>query len=406
MAYYSDQGATIMQGVGSYFDGAIAPRPSAFKDGSFGRQVDVPPGALMAFRDGSMGAFFDADDAATPRSFQDGSLGSYFDAAEAAPIARPERYPLRGKLRAYQDGMFGRHLPDAEMPGPEESFEGGIFHALGLPLFINGQEVEGPTTIQHGMPPDGEQAEAISLEQQGMITDNLYSATAHLGFPEGDPRAYLEGSLGPGSGLIPTGLPEGNLIAYDQGILGSALQGLGSLFGGASDKFTIDMTDAQWVKELKSALVVALTNLGITEPINTISDDWYLSPYWNGNATGMTRDWANTYQEKVNPAASTGLLMRDAGSVAYPTPTGIVTMVAQGVGITTEFTPANYPKLYAFMQAQAEGADKFTIVPPIASESEKIRKAGMLSTGNMSLLLLGGVGLMAVGFIGYNLLRK
>ena len=85
MAYYSDQGSTIMQGVGAYFGGAIAPRPSAFKDGSFGRRVDNPPGALMAFQDGSLGAFFDADDAATPRSFQDGSLGEFFSGTKWNP---------------------------------------------------------------------------------------------------------------------------------------------------------------------------------------------------------------------------------------------------------------------------------------------------------------------------------
>lgn len=397
MAYYSDQGTTIMQGVGAYFDGALAPRPMAFKDGSFGRQVDNPPGALM--------------------TFQDGSLGSYFDATEPAPVARPERYALTGKLMAYQDGSFGRHLPDFEPPGPEDSFEGGIFHALGLPLFINGEEVTEPVTIHHGAPAA---AEAMEMRVPGTVGngnagEGLYSATAHLGFPEGEPRAYHDGSLGPESGFLPIGLPSGPLMARDEGILGRGhvpLQGLGKSWFGSNgaDQFTIDLTDAQWVKELKTALVVALTNLGITEPLNTIDEDWYLSPYWNGKATGMTRDWASTYQEKVNPAASTGLLMLDSGKFAYPTVTGIVAMVAQGVGITAEFTPANYPKLYAFMQEQTNlgdgGLDRFVIVPPFASEADKIRKSGVLSTSNLTLLVLGGVGIAAVGFIGYNMLRR
>ena len=53
-----------------------------------------------------------------------------------------------------------------------------------------------------------------------------------------------------------------------------------------------------------------------------------------------------------------------------------------------------------------EGLDNFVIVPPFASEADKIREAGVLSTSNISLLVLGGVGLAAVGFISYNLLRK
>jgi hypothetical protein len=387
MAYYSDQGATIMQGVGSYFDGARAPVEMAFKDGTFGAQVDNPPGALMSFRDGSLGRYFEADDAATPRSFQDGSLGSYFDATDPAPIGRPERYPLRGRLRAYKDGSFGRHLPDSNPPGPEEAFEGGIFHAM----TVRGN----PENTPSALPSSG-----MGMAEDGSVMPMLST----LPCTEGDPREFRDGILGNPlyDSSYSEGLPFGPPRAFQEGVLG---------LGAAVSTFVIDMTDPQWVKELKTALVVALTNLGITDPINTVDEDWYTSPYWNGKATGMTRDWANTYQEKVNPAASTGLLMRDTGDVAYPTVSGILAMVAQGVGITPEFNPTNYPNLYTLMQKAAalgpdESLESFRVVEPFTSEANKIRQASVFNISNLSLYLMGGVALAAVGVIGYTMVSE
>lgn len=403
-----------MQGVGSFFDGAKAPRPSSFKDGVFGAPQATEPGALMSFQDGSLGSFFEADDAATPRSFQDGSLGSYFDGMARPP--RPEGYALQGKLMAYQDGTFGRHVPDSEGPGKEQAFEGGIFHALGLPLFIDGNKHDGPLTIQHGTPSEGDTV-TLSLPEYYALKDGggpaVATPTEHLGFPEGSPRSYMDGSLGPESGFIAEGLPSGPLMAFDEGVLGRGhipMSGLGFWDKSSGDTFVIDMTDKQWVKELKAALVMSLTSLGITEPLNTLDEDWYVSPFWNGKATGMTREWAGMFQEKINPAASTGLLIRDTGKLAYPTVTGIVQLVSTGVGVSADFNATSFPKLYAFMQEVAKagegGLDRFVIVPPFASEGDKIRKGGIMSVTNVSLMVMGGVGLAAVGFIAYNLLRK
>jgi len=414
MAYYSQQGATIMQGVGSFFDGAKAPRPSSFKDGVFGAPQATDPGALMAFQDGSLGAYFGGDIASEPRAFQDGSLGSYFDGM--ARPARPERYALQGKLMAYQDGTFGRYIPDSSGPGEEKAFEGGIFHALGMPLFVDGKQITGPMTIQHGTPPEDQvMAVAQQLAEQMVIKEGgmVATPTEHLGFPEGSPRAYMDGSLGPESGFIAEDLPNGPLLAYDEGVLGMQhvpMSGLG-FWDKSGNGFVIDMTDPQWVKELKAAVVMSLTSLGITEPLNTLDEDWYVSPYWNGKASGMTREWAEVYQEKVNPAASKGLLIRDTGKVAYPTVTGIVNLVQSGVGISAEFNPTSFPKLYAFMQevaklGEGETLDSFTIVAPFASEGDKIRKGGIMSVSTVSMVALGGVAVLAIGFIGYNLLRK
>lgn len=387
MAYYSQQGATIMQGVGSFFEGK-PPVAMAFKDGSFGAPMMPGPGAL--------------------RSYQDGSLGEYFDTP--AQIARPERYDLDGSLMSFRDGSLGARMP-GDMPGADQAYEGGILHALGLPLFVNGKEVTGPLTIRHGSPED-----TPAPLDSGASNAMVQSMVSQTGVPEGEARAYGDGILGRPedySDVYAEGLPSGPMMAYDEGVLGmrairsSRTHSVSGL--GASDQFVIDMKDPQWVKELKTALVYGLTAIGITEPMNTLDTDWYESPYWNGKATGLTRDWANLYRDKVNPQASTGLLLRDAGSVAYPTVTGIVTLVSSGVGVNAgAFTPQQFPRLYAFMQEMAklgEGGKlgHFRIEPPYESEAAKIRTASAMSMSNLSLMVMGGVALAAVGVIGYTL---
>jgi hypothetical protein len=394
MAYYSDQGTTIMQGVGNlgeFFEADDASTPRSYTDGSLGEFFEADDASTpRSYTDGSLGEFFEADDASTPRSFTDGSLGEFFS-ADSISVPRPERYAMPGELQAYQDGMFGRYMPGSSESGAEEAFEGGIFHALGLPLFIDGKQVDGPLSITHGNP-----AESVAPVSEN-AGPGLHSSTSELGIPEGNARSFNDGILGPMYADVETG----GLVAYDQGVLG------------AVDVFVIDMKDPQWVKELKAALVMSLAGMGIVEPINVLSDEFYASPYWDGRSSGMVRDWAETYQSKINQQASKGLLMLDNGNVAVPTVTGIGAIIQTGVGIQpATFTPANFPKLYAFQQevvkiGSAGTLDSFRLILPYASEAEKIRQAGgIMNMSNLSLWLLGGVGAVAIGFIGYNLLRK
>lgn len=141
MAYYSGSGQTIRQGaagLGRYFQGE-APPVHAFRSG-----VLSGLGEFMSWAPGT--------EVPTVQSFRDGILGS--DSRNWSTIPGEGK---AGALMAYKDGSLGQYEQAAAGLGRFQQAAAGIgatyeqaAAGIGYPLYMDGQLVQRPMTLYHG----------------------------------------------------------------------------------------------------------------------------------------------------------------------------------------------------------------------------------------------------------------
>lgn len=298
-------------------------------------------------------------------------LGEYFDAAQGAAPPAP--------VQAFQDGVFGGGSADVWMsdvgddPGPLRSYHDGSLGAchgcgmgaydqaaagLGMPLWIDGKPVDQPVTIMHAPSPMG-----------------------------GSLHAYRDGSLGEyfGGGGVPwTG-------AYRDGSLGAV-----------GDSSTLNMTDAATLKEVKSALGLAMPEVSMASG-SPYDQAYYESPLWEPSAGDL---WSKFTEmaAKVSKGAYTAESLTNSGKVPYPNAVGIGALLALGVGspgygTDPTYFPKNFPILAAYQKAMiAAGSPKgFTVSAPFFTVQEKVSGKSMFAGVSKTSLILGLGAVAAVG---------
>lgn len=332
LAWYRDQGyitqkaffaATMkkrrraMRGIGEFFDagvGAAAPWAGAFQDGIFGGGDEgVDSAELHAYKDGSLGQFEQAS--------ADGGAG-----------------------HAFRDGVLGQFEQAAAGIGFEQASAG-----LGLPLYVDGQEVDTPMTIYHG--PNG-------LGQ---------TMRPSLRIHQGIDRPWVTRGV---------------------------LRGIGAAAEG-----TLDLTDPATVREVKTALSFANPDITLTPEGQAVyTESWYASPIWDKVTSELMASFLAKATSEPSTYKETDLATTtDKGS--YPTAAGIITMLAVGVGSPgygddPTYFAKNFPILSTFSQKVAEaGGDtaKFDVKAPYFTESEKVKGKGGLNVSTMALIGLGAV---------------
>ena len=350
------------------------------------------------------GAYF--SDQGTP--IQQGA-GSYFD--RRPPVAE-----------AFKSGVFGRGL-DENYPGPLRSHQDGSLGSLGLPLFVNGNEIIEPVSIAHGARP---------------ATDG-----GTLGTGGGQSSVVSDGgTLGAGASQNGAAMPEqmpGSLIAYREGILGQPQYSrdmpgpLQAMYGGtvgappyaeaprftwptaglgaAPDPQVLDLSAPAVVKEMKAALAIATPAVAMTEEgLNYFTEDFYQSPYWGPKASELFAAWLDQFEETAaaaQQAASRSGLSVDVPGGLYPTPQGAITVAMMGVGSpgtpgNPEYFRSNFPALSAFVLAGVAtemDLSDFVVVPPFFSESERLRETKGVKMSTIALVGLGVVGALGAAVV-------
>jgi hypothetical protein len=138
VAYFSQQGAAIAEGVGAYFDQA-PPVAMAYKDGVFGRRLRDQDAKLMAYRDGALGGplYLNGQLLSEPVTITHAGGGEGSDggvlgpgAAEGSGAEGAESSP--GLLTAYREGILGSPPYIQAMPGRRRAYREGI---IGAPAY-------------------------------------------------------------------------------------------------------------------------------------------------------------------------------------------------------------------------------------------------------------------------------
>jgi hypothetical protein len=330
LAWYRDQGYITpkgffvltkmrrrpMHGIGEFFDagpGQHAPWAGAYQDGIFSDGGVIEPGELHAYKDGS--------------------LGQYEQARAGG-----------GDIHAFREGILGAYEQAAAGIGFDQAAAG-----LGLPLYVDGQQVDRPMTIYHG--------------------------------PAGVGRL-------------------GHVWARHE-----SYRGLGQAASG-----TLDLTDPATVREVKTALSFANPDITLTEEGQKLyTESWYASPIWDKVTSELMASFLaqatsppSTYKES-DLAVTT-----DKGS--YPTAAGVMTILAVGVGSPgygkdPTYFQTNFPILSAFAgQVAAAGGDttKVDVKAPYFTESEKVKGKGGIPVSTMAIVGLGAVAAVAA----YLVLKK
>jgi hypothetical protein len=340
----------------------------AFKDGSFGRQLDEnTPGPLMAHKDGSLG------------------LGEYFEGQAGQG----------GAARAYKDGSLG---------------------ALGSPLYVNGDRVDAPMTITHGNtlgPAGGNGGEDVV--DGGTLGAGAGQAPGASGFQE-DPgvlNAWQDGVLG--NPPYVESMP-GPLRAQNQGIIGDPsyehapgyvwptvpVSGFGAV--GANGPGVLNLKDPATVREVKAALAYAWPE-SMTEDNQRIWDAAFReSPIWGTKASDLTDRWVNQTLALPGtpPDMTRAALVVDTPQGTYLTARGVGAMLALGVGapMVGLDLAGDLPILYAWREVAAatEGAG-VSVVPPYFTESQRASANGGISMSTVALVGLGAVGLIGAAIV-------
>jgi hypothetical protein len=378
-AYFSEQGTPIQQAVGSYFKGGHAPTVTAFNSGVFGRRKPGPPrGHLMAFQDGSLGAYFEGSPPAAA-AFREGSLGRQLD----------ENYP--GPLMAHQDGSLG---------------------SLGLPLFVDGRLVEEPITITHGQP--SQPGATIGPGDDGGV---LGPGAAEGGamYPEVQPgplTAFRSGILG-----APEYIEQmpGNLTAYREGVVGNPIYdrpaGVGA-FGAVGTAGTIDLSNPAVVKEVKMAMAMGVPGVALSDEGSAYYNElFYADPLWGPKATELFAAWLDMFAGLTLPADTPAVprseLAVEVVGGMYPTARGLLTIIGMGVGSPGQpgnpaWFEANFPNLKAFMDAALQvemDTSALKVLPPFFSEGERVRAEEGIKMSTVALVGLGVVGVLGAAIV-------
>lgn len=333
-----------------------------------------------------IGAYFSGS-GATIRSGAAG-LGEYFGAGpgDVAP-----------SVHAYQDGVFGGGSADmwttdvGDDPGPLMAYKDGSLGncagcgeyeqaaaGLGYPLFIDGKPVDRPVSIVH--------------------------APTAMGLAEGPLMAFRDGSLGEYfSGEAP------RAQAFRSGILGAIVP------GGAGNPKIVDMTNPGVIKEVKMAIAMFVPEVSVVHqsvnPAPNVGASYYDpafydSPIWDAKAEEL---WGAAVEKMAKMKLPAEEVSQSTKGHAYPTPSGLSSVIAFGVGAPVGDPAAfatNYPTLHAFQTAvaAAKGDLKdFKVLAPFFTTAEKVKGKGMFA--GMSTGVIVGIG--AVAAIGaFLVLRK
>ncbi len=300
-------------------------------------------GALMSFQDGSLGKL---------QAYQDGSLGmlqAYQDGS-------------LGMLQSYQDGSLGAS-PDG----------------LGSPLYVetpSGSEVvDGPIIIHHGVVADQQVPPAVS----GM--GEYFAPNRGMG-------EYFAPNRGMGEYFATNGLGK---------VGGCGCKGLGA----ALPANVLDLKNPEAITEAKTVMGMApfMMDLSFGDKARPeFNAEFFKRGYWDSDATKMATLFQQRYVAAF-PQMSTVADSLFAGTAKYPSPAGIVTMLAllgykQPVQAALDFKYV--PVLTAFYDAINGDPSKGSVVEPNYSA---IGASGIKA----STLALVGVGVLALGFV---LLRK
>lgn len=302
-------------------------------------------------------------------------LGEYFDAAQGAPPPAP--------VQAFQEGVFGGGSADVWMgdvgddPGPLRSYHDGSLGAchgcgmgaydqaaagLGMPLWIDGKPVDRPVSIMHGPADDPTSA-----------------------FRDGSLGEYFGGSPAPWAG------------AYHDGSLGTV----------ASGSKTVDLTDAQALKETKMAIamIVADIAMGSGSAPNVgakyYDEAFYADPIWSSKASELW-DAAAKKLAGVTKAQVDELSQSSKGNT-FPTANGLAAVLAYGVGAPVgdpKSFSTNFPVLSAWygQVAAAKGSlTGFKVAAPFFTVQEKVSGKSMFAGMSRTSLVLGVGAVFALG---------
>lgn len=400
-AYFSDQGASINESVGDFFE--TPPVAMAYRDGSLGAEFQTPPPPVRVPSPRGRRVWIDrrGRDRRAYRSAPVRGVGEFFD---VPPVAM-----------AFKDGVFGyRSQLDESYPGPLVAHADGSLGAFGLPLFIDGTEVDQPVTIVHGGRPTADGGVLGTGARDAGVSDGgtLGAGGAEVpGSPELQPEpliSYRDGILGHPDFIEQ--MP-GRLQAYGDGVVGNpryerpawnwgALSGLGSV----GDPHVLDLRDAATVREVKYALGFAMADVTLSQEGQAVyTPQFFDEPVWSILAAELFTQWVARYTSQVGAGVTPQMLAVNGTGGMYPTPMAVQTMVAMGVGSPGQpgnpvWFQTNFPVLAQFSQAVvAAGSDlsQFTVVGPYFSQHE--RREGESGTKFSTLAL---VGLGAIGAIG------
>lgn len=298
-------------------------------------------------------------------------LGEYFDGGPG------QRAPT---VTAFQDGVFSGGSADVwttevgDDPGPLRSYHDGSLGAsgcagcgmgqyeqaaagLGYPLYVDGKPVDAPMSIYHGPSPMA-----------------------------GPLMAYRDGVLGEYfSGEAP------RARAFRSGVLGAFT------FGKTSGK-TLDLTDPATLKEVKSALGMAMPEVSM-DPKSPYDEAFWISPLWEPIAGDLWMAFAKKASE-MSKGAITVEEITSSGKVPFPNANGILTMLSMGVGspgygTDPSYFPTNFPVLHAFQQSAVTsgGTKGYSVKEPFFTVQEKVSGKGMFA--GMNVGVIAGIGLVA-----------
>jgi len=426
-AYFSDEGAPIQQGAGDYFD-ETPPWAGSYRDGSLGQ---LP----YTYKPATSTAQAAQDAWRAPGAICESPSGPVL-CATGQPVATRRRRPGPPRQRmagtgdyfdqvppwagAYKDGSFGiRAQLDENYPGPLQSFQDGSMGGLGTlggPLFVNGEEMTGRTSILHDAGAGGNLGPGGG-PGEGTVGDG---GSLGPGAAETSQAAYLESASKPiqayGDGVV--GAPHyqetmpGGLVAYREGTLGRpgyfappefnyGMTGLGAV----ASEVTLDLRDPAVVKEVRAAMVMT----GVNPDMLQNSQDYVAlieDPLWGPQTTELFLTWLDWYKTQVlqqgtSPVPDAELAITGSGGT-YPSAKGIMSLVATGVG--SPGYPGNpqgfqtgYPKLSAFTTAiLALGSDysQVAVVQPYFTERDVVQgEGGGMKVSTMALI---GLGIVAV----------
>lgn len=279
--------------------------------------------------------------------------------------------------------------------------------ALGMPLWLNGQEVTGRAVLVHGDSPGGADGGVIGAGTDGGAL-GPGAASALIEDPGKAVTPWGDGVLGVPSTSIDAAAP---LQSSGDGSIGTPAGESSPTFlsvGAVMDnRYRLDLTNPATVKEVKTALAFAFPP-ALTDP--ALDQAFYADDLWDARATKLTADWVKFFVQNWGGGRDSTLL--EAQLVAtesggrYPTPMGIASALSVGVGLPSQDRPiewfnTNFPILSAFQrEIPAVGGDysKFVVVRPYFNAAE--RASGGTSGGGMKMSTVALIGLAGVGAIG------
>jgi hypothetical protein len=352
------------------------------------------------------------------------AVGDYF---ERPPVAM-----------AFKDGIMN-HRPqlDDNFPGKTMAFQDGSLGALGLPLYVNGEQIDTPLSIQHGGPPPN--GGGVLGRGGASNGENSGGGVLGEGGAEGNGGLYPEVAPGPidayRDGTV--GTPDwqeampGALTSYGDGIVGNssvdasvlsslrglrprrrALRGLGALLGLGSDATVVNLRDPATLREVKQCLSQSVPDEAMTEQGATVYDAaYYASPLWEAKASVLFGIWV---QRMVAEGLSAEELATSCGEgCLVPTARAVMAMVAMSIG--SPGMPGNpgwfeteYPILSGFAYAVRDAGfdlSGFTVLPPYRTEEEQSAGAQGARLSTMALVGLGVVGALGAAVILHTTLK-